>query len=140
MPPFRTAEFRLRLPAAPALLATAVAAGLAACSESQAAGPPFRFVDRASDAGIDVELVSGDPRRWYILESNGSGAAWLDYDGDGDPDLFVGNGCGVDYVDDGARLELDRSASSRLYRNDGDWNFTDVTDECGARRLSLIHI
>ena len=113
--------------------------GLVGCSESRAAEPAIRFVDRASEAGIDVELVSGDPRRWYILEGNGSGAAWLDYDSDGDPDLFVGNGCDVEYLDDGAKLELVRSASSRLYRNDGDWKFVDVTDEVGARRQDFVN-
>ena len=92
------------------------------------------FVDVAPAAGIDVVSVSGDPRRWYILEGNGCGAAWLDHDGDGDQDLYVANGAGLRYHDDGARLEVLRSASSRLYRNDGGLRFSDVTDAAGARR------
>ena len=114
-----------------------VALSLIGCDESEAAAdeiasPAFAFVDVAEAAGIDVVNVSGDPRRWYIPESNGCGAAWLDHDGDGDMDLFVANGAGMRYHDDGARLEIVHSASSRLYRNDGGLSFTDVTDETGA--------
>ncbi|MCZ6596741.1 MAG: FG-GAP-like repeat-containing protein [Planctomycetota bacterium] len=105
----------------------------------------MRFVDVAADAGIDVVNVSGDPRRWYIPESNGCGAAWLDHDGDGDVDLFVANGASVRYVDasrsgtPGTRLEILHRASSRLYRNDGDLRFTDVTAETGAGRSEWIN-
>jgi len=95
---------------------------------------PFRFVDVAAEAGLDLVNVSGDPRRWYIPESNGNGAAWLDYDQDGDLDLFVGNGQRLEYVDDGARLEVVREATSRLYRNDGFLNFKDVSRETGTAR------
>ncbi|HZM00002.1 MAG TPA: CRTAC1 family protein [Planctomycetota bacterium] len=104
-----------------------------------AGGPRFEFVDVAGQAGIDVVNVCGDPRRWYIVESNGNGAAWLDYDRDGDMDLFVGNGAGLAYVDDGKRLEVLHTAASRLYRNDGGWLFADVTAEAGAGRSEWIN-
>jgi len=101
--------------------------------------PRIELVDVAAAAGIDVVNVSGDPRRWYIPESNGSGAAWLDYDGDGDVDLFVANGAGMGYVEDGRRLEILRTGGSRLYRNDGRLRFTDVTDVAGAGRKEWIN-
>ena len=94
----------------------------------------IEWADVAEEAGIDVVNVSGDPRRWYIPESNGNGAAWLDYDGDGDQDLFVANGAELEYVDGGRRLVVHHTASSRLYRNDGELRFTDVTEEAGAGR------
>ncbi|MDP6540981.1 MAG: VCBS repeat-containing protein, partial [Planctomycetota bacterium] len=114
--------------------------GFVACGGGILAGEArFEFVDVAAEAGIDVVHRSGDPRRWYIPESNGCGAAWLDADGDGDLDLFVGNGSGVRYVDDGARLEVLHDATSRLYRNDGGLSFTDITEASGAGISSWIN-
>jgi len=100
--------------------------------------PKLLFEDVAPGAGIDVINVCGDPRRWYIPESNGTGAAWLDYDGDGDMDLFVPNCGGMLYHEDGARLEIVRSATSRLYRNEGGMKFTDVSEAAGAQRTDWI--
>jgi hypothetical protein len=119
-------------------VALILAGRLAACG-GEPAGERGRsgrleFVDVAAEAGVGLVNVSGDPRRWYIPESNGNGAAWLDYDGDGDMDLFVANGAGLTYVDDGRRLEVVHGASSALYRNDGRMHFTDVTAASGAGR------
>ena len=119
------------------VVAVASVAPLAACSgEVQARGADesgrLEFVDVASAAGIELVNRSGDPRRWYIPESNGNGAAWLDYDLDGDMDLFVANGAGMEYVEDGRRLALVHDAKSALYRNDGNLRFTDVTEDAGC--------
>ncbi|HJO26251.1 MAG TPA: CRTAC1 family protein [Planctomycetota bacterium] len=115
-----------------------------ACSgDSVAAGGSdqvgFLFVDVAAEAGLEVVNVCGDPRRWYIPESNGCGAAWLDYDGDGDQDLFIGNGARLSYIDDGRRLEVVPAGQSRLYRNEGELRFTDVSAEAGADRLDWVN-
>jgi len=119
------------------LVASAAAgAGCGVQARTDEAGSSGRleFVDVAAEAGLDLVNRSGDPRRWYIPESNGNGAAWLDYDGDGDMDLFLANGAGMRYVDGGRRLEVVRDATSKLYRNDGQLRFVDVTDEAGAGR------
>ena len=91
-----------------------------------------RFEDRTAEAGV------GDP-------SWGTSASFLDYDRDGDLDLFVAN-----YVDWSPAIELDcfntsgtpdyclptnytAPAVDRLYRNEGDGTFTDVTVETGVQ-------
>ncbi len=103
----------------------------------------FEFFDAAAEAGIDVTIVSGDARRWYIPETNGSGAAWIDFDSDGDLDLLVGNGQPTRYVDDGAKLEILRTATCRLYRNDqgglGQLRFSDATDAAGLARALWVN-
>lgn len=99
----------------------------------------FHFVDIAASAGLDLVNVSGDARRWYIPESNGNGAAWFDFEDDGDLDLFIGNGQHLRYVDDGARLEVVRDASSKLYLNGGFLKFRDNSVEAGADRNDWVN-
>lgn len=131
------------IPAAGALAALALASACGdATQAAQSEERPFHFVDVAAAAGVTLRNVSGDPRRWYILESNGSGLAWLDADSDGDMDLFVGNGQRVEYVDDGKRLEIGHDAKSALYRNDtqrgGPLRFADVSAEWNAARSDWV--
>jgi hypothetical protein len=99
----------------------------------------FHFVDVSGEAGLEVVNVCGDPRRWYIPESNGNGAAWFDLENDGDLDLFLGNGQRLEYLDDGARLAVVREAESRLYANLGLLRFKDVSHETGAARTDWVN-
>ena len=83
---------------------------------------PVRFSDTASKAGLTVANVSGETgKKKYILEMNGSGLAFIDYNRDGHVDLFLVNG---------TRL-AGGTAISHLYRNNGDGTFTDVTGDAG---------
>src|SRR5579864_3858532 len=85
-----------------------------------------RFVDTAAKAGLTVVNVSGEiTSKKYILEMNGSGLAFIDYNRDGYVDLFLVNG---------TRLAPGSGATEptgHLYRNNGDGTFTDVTREAG---------
>jgi len=74
-----------------------------------AASAPFHFVDASAEAGLDFTNVSGTPAQDYVLESMSTGAAFLDYDGDGFQDLFVVCGTRLDGAVPGAR--------NRLFRN-----------------------
>jgi len=88
-------------------------------------GDPFpTFVDVAGERGVTLRNVSGNTVKEFILESTGNGAAFLDYDRDGDMDLLIVNGSTLDeYADGGDPMVA-------LYRNDGG-AFVDVTQEAG---------
>ena len=94
-------------------------------------GKPFaaRFVDVAAEAGLRRPTIYGPvDRKDYILETVGCGCAFLDYDNDGWMDLLVLSGSRVAGAPEGT--------SSRLYKNNRDGTFKDVTEEAGLLRTS----
>jgi hypothetical protein len=93
-----------------------------------ALGPFPRFEDIAEKAGIDFQLDSGDAKRWFILESNSAGVVVIDYDNDGWPDLYFVNGSTIERLD-----AHQKSRGHRLYRNNHNGTFTDVTDRAAVR-------
>ncbi|MBI3819873.1 MAG: CRTAC1 family protein [Planctomycetes bacterium] len=118
---------------------SALAALFSGCWRAAAADSQPWFVDYSSQAG-PLELVTcGDVRRWYIPESNGCGAAWIDYDQDGDIDLFVGNGNNTRYIGNGERVEVLKTTTSNLYRNEFRWKFTNVTKEAGIETSAWVN-
>src|SRR5215468_3310741 len=50
------------------------------------------FQDVASKVGLTLMNISGEGRNDYIIEANGNGAAFFDYDNDGDMDVLITNG------------------------------------------------
>lgn len=82
------------------------------------------FVDVAADAGIDFVHNTGAFGRKWLPETMGSGCAWLDYDGDQDPDLLLLSGR------DFAGHPTGRRQTVALFENDGG-RFTDVTARAG---------
>ncbi len=108
----------------PRLVAAWVALGLVA------AGPPDRspiaFRDVAREAGVAFRFSDGSRNRRDLPEIMGGGVALIDFDADGDLDL---------YLCDGGPIVPDPSKPDppcRLYRNDGAWRFVDVTDRAHA--------
>ena len=113
--------------AAPRLLAQGVSTHTAKPLPRQSpSGRPFdaHFVDVASSAGLRAPTIYGGVEtKKYILESTGCGCAFIDYDNDGWMDLFLLSG---------TRLEgAPAGATSRLYKNNRDGTFTDVTEKAG---------
>jgi hypothetical protein len=84
-----------------------------------------RFEDVATRAGVGFRHFDPATPRHLIPETMGSGVAWIDYDADGWPDLFC--------VQAGplppARVE--NPPTHRLYRNNRDGTFADVTEAAG---------
>jgi hypothetical protein len=88
-----------------------------------------KFTNVARVAGITHKTIYGDERRnKYLLETTGCGVAWFDYDNDGWLDLFFVNGTRLGGFPKGQEPE------SRLYHNNRDGTFTDVTRQSGLAR------
>jgi hypothetical protein len=92
-------------------------------------GIPFlaRFTDVAAEAGLTAPVIYGGiEHKNYIFETVGCGVAFLDYDNDGWLDIFVLSGTRVD--------EKIPGATNRLYKNNRDGTFSDVTEKAGLVR------
>jgi len=88
---------------------------------------PFQFTDIAAKAGLTAPVVYGNPdKKKYILETNGCGIAFFDYDQDGWLDIFVPGGSQIAGAPPGT--------TNRLYQNNRDGTFTDVTKKAGLER------
>ena len=92
-------------------------------SQATPAPSSIRFTDCTASSGIAWTTVSGATPSTQVLEVKGGGLALIDFDDDGDLDLFVPGGATLDRVDGGV--------GSRLFRNDGALRFTDVTAASG---------
>ncbi|HEY4683455.1 MAG TPA: CRTAC1 family protein [Candidatus Acidoferrales bacterium] len=86
---------------------------------------PIQFVDVTRAAGIDFHLTCGGSEKRYILESMCGGVAFLDYDNDGWMDILLVNGSTLKDVQRGT------SPTSKLYHNNRDGTFADVTPRAG---------
>ncbi len=110
------------------LAAGALATSLPVAREQQPDRPPVQLRDVSDTAGIDfVHHYSPTPEKHYV-ESAPGGLAVFDYNGDGRPDLFFTNGAHTPTLE-----KRSAAHSNRLYRNDGDMRFTDVTEAAGVR-------
>ena len=116
----------------PSPFQVAVAPRSAAPSESetpQAPPPCPRFRDVHEEAKLEHVYLNGERGRCLLFETTGGGAGWLDYDGDGQWDL---------YLNQGGDATADSTApqpNDKLFRNRGDGTFEDVTDQ--ARIVEL---
>ena len=94
-------------------------------------GEPDQFIDVAEKSGLHFTLASGGSEKRYIIEAKGGGGiAWFDYDNDGFPDLFLVNGSTLEDWKRGT------SPRSRLYHNNGDGTFTDVSERSGLNHTA----
>ena len=90
---------------------------------------PVQFVDVAKGAGLTHTVYYGETDSSdYITEANGCGVAFYDYDNDGWLDILLLNGSRRSGIPPG------ETATNRLYRNNRDGTFTDVTRDAGLVR------
>jgi hypothetical protein len=89
-----------------------------------------QFVNVAREAGLRTKTVyGGEKRNRFLLETTGCGAAFFDYDQDGWLDIFLINGSRFEAAWTAANAPV-----SRLYKNNRDGTFTDVTGPSGIAR------
>src|SRR5256885_10891280 len=111
-----------------ALLATACAASAPAPAPHEADW----FTDVAQAAGLRFTHFNGMSGHYYYPEIMAPGVALLDYDNDGDLDVYVTQGQPLG--SDPAMLAEAKKRGplkDRLFRNDGGLHFTDVTEQAG---------
>lgn len=120
-----------------------LAVGCQSQSESVSTGPAPRsassstpiekgayFVDVAKRVGIDFEHSMADAHLSNVMETMGSGAAFLDYDQDGFLDLYVANYAHSDSISNGSAP--DQPLTNHLYRSRAGSLFVDATQGAGV--------
>ena len=94
----------------------------------QAVGAAFpSFIDVAEQIGVTLMNICGGRTKDYIIEGAGNGAAFFDYDNDGDVDLLIANGSTLQSYSTGG------DPMAALYENDGG-RFVDVTEVAGLAK------
>ena len=120
---------------ATACLGQGVAAHKAAVQpRGKPSGLPFNstFTDVAAKAGLRAVTIYGESdHKEYIVETLGCGCAFFDFDNDGWLDIFLLSGTRL--------ADAPAGASNRLFKNNRDGTFTDVTERAGIveNRLGL---
>lgn len=99
---------------------------LVLCATACLAQAPIRFKDVAASAGLRFELQNHPTPQKHIIETMPGGVAVFDYNNDGRPDIFFTNGASSPGLKKAFPAD-----SNRLFRNDGAFRFTDVTEKAG---------
>lgn len=102
-----------------------LAAGWGLLAADGSSPSPIGLTDVTRQTGIDFVHTDGSSGERYIVETVSAGLATFDYNGDGRIDILFLNGTPL------GKERQDPPTTCRLYRNDGNWKFTDVTREAG---------
>ena len=110
--------------------ATAVAATIAGAFSwaMQSGAPEIQFVDDVARAGLAFVLRNHATLEKHQVEAMPAGVAVFDFDNDGFEDLYFVNGAGVPGLAKNGPPDW-----NRLYRNQGDRTFRDVTERAGVQ-------
>ena len=110
------------------LATAAVVLSFTACQQGGQSDQPIVFEDVTAKSGIDFSHFNAN-RHSLLPEDVGSGLAFGDYDNDGDEDLYIVNFAGRLLT---PREDLLQRPGNRLYRNNGDGTFSDVSSVSGV--------
>ena len=89
-------------------------------------GGPVTLRDVTRETGISFIHTDGGCGKYYAVEPFSAGLALFDYDNDGKIDIYFLNGAPL------KGTKVDVVPKNVLYRNEGNWKFTDVTDKAGV--------
>ena len=92
----------------------------------RAAIPKVKFTDVTENSGLAFDHENGARGEKLLPETMGGGCAFLDYDNDGDQDILLINSMPWEGSQSGGPV-----ATSQLYENDGQGNYTDVSEQAG---------
>jgi hypothetical protein len=106
------------------LLLTVLLIGKTGVGASADAPAAIQFRDVTQKAGIHFAHNNGAFGKKYLPETMGPGVAFIDYDNDGWPDIFLVNG--MDWPG-----HIQKRTTPKLYHNNHDGTFTDVTRKAG---------
>ena len=110
------------------VVASACAVSCTAIAQAPAkpvAATAIRFEDVTAGSGLSAVMTSGTLPSKQILEVKGGGLALIDFDGDGDMDIFMPNGATL--------ADPEHGPGARLFENVGGMHFRDVSAAMGAR-------
>jgi enediyne biosynthesis protein E4 len=101
--------------------------GSNALTAQTATSGPIAFEEIAAQSGINFSIDSSPTPQKNQIETMVAGVALIDYDGDGFQDIFFANGAAIPSLrKEGPQYK------NRLFHNNGDGTFTDVTDKAGV--------
>ena len=116
------------VPVAAILTAAAMSISWHAAATSPNLPAGIRFEDIAAKAGVGFVVRNSATPEKHLIETMIAGVAVFDYNNDGLPDIYFVNG-----ADQPSLSKRDESFWNRLYRNNGDGTFTDVTAQAGVQ-------
>jgi hypothetical protein len=108
---------------------------VAAILAQTSAVPDVRFTDITPSSGIAFRHAASKTSVKFLPETMGGGVALLDYNNDGRLDVFFTNGARFDEKMTSARQpdKTEPQYWNRLYQQNGDGAFTDVTEKAGVK-------
>jgi len=115
------------------VLVFAIASALIFCLMAATTSPDAHFTDITKETKINFKQENSVTSNKYLIETMGGGVALLDYDNDGRLDIFFTNGARLqDPMPDGKSPDkTEQKFWNRLYHQNSDGTFTDVTERAG---------